>query len=102
MVIHALLSGESVSTLASRFRVHRNTIRNTINRYCATHSLQDKPRIGAPPRLTIREKRALYRRLRQNPEMPHAQLQTWVQNYTYKKVSRRTIRRALHATGLRY
>jgi hypothetical protein len=74
MVMHALLSGEKVSTLATCFRCHRNTIRNTMKRYCETNSLEDKPRTGARPRLTFRQKRALYRRLRQNPEMPHAQL----------------------------
>jgi hypothetical protein len=74
MVMHALISGEKVSTLATRFRCHRNTIRNTMKRYCETNNLEDKPRTGAHPRLTIREERALFRRLRQNPEMPHAQL----------------------------
>jgi transposase len=102
VVMHALLSGEKVSTLATYFRCYRNTIRNTMKRYCETDSLEDKSRTGACPRLTIREKRALYRRLRQNPEMPYAQLQTWVKSTTGKKVSRRTVRHALHATGLRH
>ena len=30
----------------------------------------------------MREKSAFYRQLWQNPEMPHAQLQTWVESYT--------------------
>ena len=54
MVIHALLSAGRVSALASRFQVHRNTIWNTIKRYYTTHSLEDKPRLGARPRLATR------------------------------------------------
>jgi hypothetical protein len=74
MIVQALLSREKVSTLATRFRCHRNTITNTMNRYRTTNSFDDKHRTGGRPILTIREKRAVYRRLRQNPEMPSAQL----------------------------
>jgi transposase len=102
MIIHAVLSGERVSAIATRFQVHRNTIRNTVTRYNTTHSLKDKTKKSRPSRLSYREKRALYRRLRQNPQLPHAQLKTWVESYTGKKVSQRTIRRALHATGLKH
>lgn len=102
MVVHALLCGEKPSVLATRFRVHRNTIHNILKRYRTTHGFDNKPKKGRPYKLTYREKRALYRRLRKNPEMPHAQLQTWVESYTGKKVSRRTLRRALHATGLKH
>lgn len=102
MIIHAVLSGEAVSTIATRFRVHRNTIRNTIKRYNATNSLENKPKSGTPSRLSGREKRALYRRLRQNPGIPYTQLLAWVESYTGKKVSQSTIRRALQATGLKH
>ena len=54
MFIHALLSAQQVSALALCFRVHRNSIWNTIKRYYTTHSLEDIPRLGARPRLTIR------------------------------------------------
>lgn len=81
-IIHALLSGERVSTLADRFNCHRKTITNTLKRYRTMNSLDTRPRIGSPPKLSMREKSAFYRQLWQNPEMPHAQLQTWVESYT--------------------
>lgn len=102
MIIHAVLSGEPITAIATRFRVHRNTIRNTVTRYKTTYSLENRAKKRPPSKLSQREKRALFRRLRQNPELPHAQLQTWVESYTGKKVSQRTIRRALHATGLKH
>jgi transposase len=102
MIIHAVLSGEPVSTIATRFRVHRNTIRNTVKRYSTTNTLENKLKTGAPSKLSGREKRAIYRRLRQNPGIPYIQLLTWVEGYTQKKVSQSTIRRALQATGLKH
>ena len=90
MIIHVLLSGEKVSTLADRFSCHWNTITNTIKQYRATNSLDTKPRIGTLPRLSIREKRALYHCLWKTPEILYTQLQTWVESCTSKKVSRTT------------
>jgi transposase len=102
MIIHAVFSGEGPGTIATRFRVHRNTIQNTIKRWQNTNSLQDRPRNGRPPKLSLREKRALCRRIRQNPNLAYNELVAWVERFCSKKVSCRTIRRALHATGLKH
>ena len=90
-IIHACLGGDSVSAVATRFDVHRNMVRNTIQRFRTHESLSNNARSGRPSKLNHREKRALYRYIRQNPELPYKHLQEYLSTSLGKTVCKRTI-----------
>ena len=101
-IIQACLEGESISTVAARFSCHRHTVRNTIQRFRTHNSLSNNPHSGRPSKLNAREKRALYRYIWQNPEIPYNHLQEFLSISLGKTVCKRTILRALHQTGLKH
>jgi transposase len=77
MIMHAVFSGKSPGTVVTCFRVYHNTIQNTVKRRQNTNSLCDRPRPSRPPKLSLSEKRALYCRIHQNPNLAYNKLVVW-------------------------
>jgi transposase len=101
-IISARLNGEKPSVLAARYSCHRNTITKLFNRYSRTSTTTPQPRIGRPPLLNRRERRALFRHIRKDPTCSYATLVQWCNDSFDKKPSKKTIRRILQSTGLKH
>ena len=101
-IIQDVLRGDKIGDVARRYSCHRNTIRNTINRYHETNNLSNRPKSGRQPVLNRRERRSLIRQIQKDPSVPWATLLEWVQSSLGKKVSKDTLRRAIRTTHLRH
>ena len=99
-IIQEHLNGVKHSVLASRFRCHRNTITNTLKRWKQQHNFLSRPTPGRKPKLTPRERRLLFRYLRQDPTRRWGDLFLWCERVLHKKCSKTTLRRALWAMKL--
>lgn len=101
-IIQAVLGGESIRIVASRFEVHRNTVSKLVQRYRRTGIITAKPRSGRPSKLNHREKRLLFRYVRKNPTFSYLAIQEWADQSIGKRISFRTIRRVIFKLGLRH
>ncbi len=66
-IVQDVLNGVQYKVLAERYGCHRNTIRNTYLRWKNRRNLLNRPIPGRPLRLTPRERRLLFRYIRNSP-----------------------------------
>jgi transposase len=66
-ILSAVEAGEEKTEIATRYRVSRRVVYNTINRWNNHHTLKSLPRPGQPEKLTRRQKRLLLRIVHKNP-----------------------------------
>jgi transposase-like protein len=101
-IIQDLLNHVPINILAQRYSCHRNTIRNTWKRWKERDNFNDRPHLGPKPRLTPRERRILFRYIRNDPTRRWIDLLQFCENIIGKKVSKNTIRRAFRALKLNH
>lgn len=96
-IIAAVLAGRKRSAVAADFGVSPSAVTRILQRFEETDSLQSKPRSGRPKSLSPREKRAVVRQVRQDPDVTRKEL---VSNLNLP-VSPSTLRRTLDELNLR-
>ncbi len=99
-IVQELLNGVPPRVLAERFDCHRNTIRNTFIRWKKHRNFDSRPKQGRPPRLTSRQRRALFRYIRREPTRAWGEVLLWCERTFGRRVSRNTVRRILKKTKL--
>jgi transposase len=90
------LGSQSAAKIARDERLPASTVRSLISRWKERDTTNNKPRSGRPPITTPRERRAIVRAARNNPQMP---LES-IQKVAGVPHSRSTIKRVLHDEGL--
>ena len=101
---HAILlsyQGSTIIELMKVFQTSRNTITQWLDRWDseAIAGLADKPRPGAPPKLTEQEQASVLELLGQSPQNPAAVLPE-IKQQIGKEISRSTLKRIAKKSGL--
>jgi transposase len=103
---HAILlsaSGKAVDEIADIFSATRITVYAWLDRWESEGllGLSDKPRSGAPPRLTDDEREQVLKWIKEHPNSPKTVLEK-IKTELGKVVAARTLRRLARAAGLRW
>ena len=96
-ILTKLDGGQKPGKIATELGISRHTVYYTKKRWAQHRTLDLMPRSGRPQKLTPSEKRYLYLLLRRNPRMAYKA----IPESLHRSISRRTIRRAMRAIGLR-
>ena len=104
-IIGMLLAGATVKEVAHHYSRTDRCIRKIHQKYRKTGIIQDKPRSGRPPVLSLAQKKIIYRKARAAPKIEYLELAkeaTFVntQGTPSKPPSRSTLYRFLKARGL--
>src|SRR5690349_15730433 len=72
-VISLSQSGESVTSIARRLRMHHGTVSKAVKRFQETGTFEDRPRAGRPRTVTTnRVVKVIRERIRRNPKLSQA------------------------------
>ncbi len=97
------VQGKNVKELAEIFQVSHNTIYSWLDRWenDGIEGLADKPRCGAPSKLTDSEKEIVLELLKEHPHSPKLVLSE-ISNQLGKTISGKTLRRMANTAGMRW
>lgn len=96
-----LESGCSPRQVALRFGCHRTTISRLRSRLEETGTVKDRPRPGQPRKTSRADDRSVQLRALRCRSVNSSKLKHHLRNQRHVRVSNQTIRRRLHAVGLR-
>ena len=99
--IGMLTAGMSARNVARHFQRHRSTISQLLNTFQQTGNVADRPRLGRPRKTTPREDRFLTTSSRRNRFLSGRKLGPLLRNAPGTRVCERTVRKRLHAAGLK-
>lgn len=92
-------TGMSCRAIGRQLNLSHTTISRLIAKHVATGDVKDRSKSGRPPKTSAREDRVLVRMAWRNPFLNSVQLRNlW---RPYQRLSTGTVRRRLHAAGLR-
>ena len=91
----------SYAEIAKIVRRNPSTVWFVIHRFKKTHSLVNKPRKGAPPKLSSRDRRQLVEMVKQNPRTTASEIRGHLEETLGKVVHEETVCRVLHSAGYR-
>ena len=100
-VIGQLEAGVRQSLVAARFGVSRKTIGKLKQRYRDTNEVKDRPRSGRPRITTAATDHRIEALAARRRHVTATEIQVEVQQPGQQRISRQTVRRRLHASGLR-
>ena len=91
--------GETGPQMASLLDLNRYAVSRVISRYRQCGSVENRPRTGRPPILSCRAKRVLLKDVKKSRNAPLQEITNTFNQSRPRRVSQRTIRRALREEG---
>ena len=99
LIIFHREQGKSYRQISSMLGVSKSTVADIIWRFRTAKRIESVPQTGRPSLLSIREKRSIARKVKQNPQLCAPRLISEVLQESSRKVLAETIRKTLRQTG---
>lgn len=101
LVLKYYKKGKTLREIGLMIDRSHNTVKHIIDNYKKFGNLQNRPKSGRPRKLNATQIRSIVRRVKQNPTESAVKISENISEHSGVNVSSSTIRRALHANGLR-
>ena len=92
LIVRLWKEGKSQRNIGEIVKKPRSTVQSIIKKYQTTKKIADKPRTGRPNEIQVLHRRAILRRVIQNPKISAPKLAGMLQNGYNLKVDSETIR----------
>ena len=99
LIVRLWKEGKSQRNIGEIVKKLRSTVQSIIKKYQTTKKIADKPRTGRPNKIQVLHRRAILRRVIQNPKISAPKLAGMLQNDYNLKVDPETIRTTLRRAG---
>ena len=90
----------SLGKIAKKLNLPKSTVQYIVTKYRKSGRLENEPRSGRPPALTLREKRRIMQEVRADPFVSAPELKKNLIQKSNKTVSTKTITRTLKSNGI--
>lgn len=87
--------------IAILLKIPRSTVQYIIRKYNSTGLIVNKQGRGRKPKFSIREKRAIVKKVKVNPKLSISKIKAQVENETGKKADKKTIANVLKSEGFK-